>query len=56
MTQEIVKKQLRSLKNAENFLNVRRKESSIWRINKDFYLKNRKSVRKVSKTRSGNEF
>ena len=47
-------------------LNVRRKESSIWGINKGFYLKEmskknrisktRKSVRKVSKIQGDNEF
>ena len=47
--QEIVKKQLRLLNNAKNLLNVRREESSIWRINKDFYLKNSKSSTNIKK-------
>ena len=55
-----MKKQLCSWKN------VRRKKSSIWHVNKDFFLKNPKSlvnlkkcIRKkngVIKTKNGNEF
>ena len=63
-----MKKQRRLWKNLKRLITVRRKEYSIWHINKDFYLENsesllnlkkcitRKSVRKVSKTQGGNEF
>ena len=45
----IVKKQLRLLKNAKKIQNVRRKESSIWRINKKFYLGNPKNLTSLEK-------
>ena len=37
------------VKNAKNVLNVRRKESSIWRINKEFYLKNPNNLTSLKK-------
>ena len=40
MTSKTVEKQLRLLNNVKTLLNVRRKKSLVWCINKDFYLKN----------------
>ena len=37
------------VKECEKLLNVRRKESSIWRISKEFYLKNPKSLLNLKK-------
>ena len=37
------------VKNAKKLLNVRRKESSIWRINKEFYLKNPNNLTSLKK-------
>ena len=42
-------KKLCSWKNAKKLLNVRREESSIWRISKEFYLKNPKSLLNLKK-------
>ena len=47
---KIVKIQLSSLKNAKKYINVRKKQSSIWRINKDFYLNNPKSLTTLKKS------
>ena len=47
---KIVKIQLSSLKNTKKYINVRKKQSSIWRINKDFYLNNPKNLTTLKKS------
>ena len=44
-----MKKQQRLSNNFKKLLNVRRKDYSIWRINKDVYLKNPKSLISLKK-------